>query len=55
MTRFLADENISRFVAVALRSAGFDVVTIGTTSSGASDIDVLEIARRERRILITED
>ena len=38
-----------------LRAAGPDVTTIGETSSGASDDDVLATAIREGRILITED
>ncbi len=55
MTRFLADENVSRFVVAGLQSAGFDVKSIGSTSPGVSDNDVLSIARNESRILITED
>ena len=53
--RLLADENVSRFVVERLRVAGFDVAAIGATSSGASDADVLGIASREGRILVTED
>jgi predicted nuclease of predicted toxin-antitoxin system len=55
MMRFLADENVSRFVVERLRAAGFDVTAIGSTSPGAADADVLALARREGRILITED
>lgn len=53
--RFLADENVSRFVVEGLRAAGFDVDAIGTASQGASDEDVLAAAAREQRILITKD
>lgn len=53
--RFLADENVSRFVVERLQTAGFDVTAIGPTNSGASDVDVLAVARREGRVLITED
>lgn len=53
--RFLADENVSRLVVEQLRAAGFDVMSIGATRSGASDNDVLETADSEGRILITED
>lgn len=53
--RFLADENVSRFVVERLKAAGFDVATISSTSPGASDDEVLAAARREGFILITED
>lgn len=52
---FLADENISHYVLERLRAAGFDVAAIGVTNPGASDGDVLAMAKREGRILITED
>lgn len=52
---FLADENISHCVLERLRAAGFDVAAIGVTNAGASDGDVLAMAKREGRILITED
>ncbi len=55
MIRFLADENVSRFVVERLRAAGFDVKSIGATSSGASDSAVIATASREVRILVTED
>jgi hypothetical protein len=47
MMRFLADENVSRFVIERLRAAGFDVTSIGATSSGVSDKDVLATALSE--------
>ncbi len=53
--RFLADENVSRLVVEQLRAAGFDVISIGATRSGASDKDVLGSADSDDRILITED
>jgi predicted nuclease of predicted toxin-antitoxin system len=53
--RFLADENVSRFVVERLRAAGFEVMALGMTSRGAPDVEVLAIASREGRILITED
>jgi hypothetical protein len=37
--RFLADENVSRFVVEGLRVAGFDVAAIGAMNPGASDVD----------------
>ena len=53
--RFLADENVSRHVIESLRAAGFDVMSISATRAGASDDEVLAVADREDRILITED
>jgi len=53
--RFLADENVSRLVVERLQAAGIDVITVGATHSGASDGDVLAMATREHRVLITED
>ena len=55
MTRFLADENVSRLVVERLGAAGFDVTSISATGSGASDNEVLATAIDEGRILITED
>jgi predicted nuclease of predicted toxin-antitoxin system len=53
--RFLADENVSRFVIKRLRDRAFDVVSIVETRPGATDKDVLEIANAGGCILITED
>ena len=53
--RFLADENVSRRVIERLRAAGFEVICISETRSGAPDKDVLEAADVEACILITED
>ena len=53
--RFLADENISQFVIGRLLAAGFDVAAVAAKTPGASDSDVLALASREERILITED
>ena len=53
--RFLADENVSRFVVERLRAAGFDVASVRETRPGASDKDVLDEADSRDRVLITED
>ncbi|MFN8556782.1 MAG: DUF5615 family PIN-like protein [Dehalococcoidia bacterium] len=54
--RFLADQNLERRVALALRECGHDV-TVGVVvyPGTLSDPDVLALARRERRILLTND
>jgi predicted nuclease of predicted toxin-antitoxin system len=53
--RFLADENVSRLVIERLRASGFDVVSIGETRAGIPDRGVLEVARADACVLITED
>lgn len=55
MTRFLADENVSRLVVERLRAAGSDVASVRETRPGAPDADVLNAADRDGRVLITED
>jgi predicted nuclease of predicted toxin-antitoxin system len=39
----------------ALREAGYDVIRPADNDQGKSDIDVLSIAAKEQRILLTED
>ena len=53
--RLLADENFDAFVIQALRDSGHDVRAIRETDGGAPDDLVIEIARNERRVLLTED
>ncbi len=53
--RWLADENFPGDVLRNLRGLGWDVVAICEIASGVSDPKVLEIARREARILLTFD
>jgi predicted nuclease of predicted toxin-antitoxin system len=56
MTSFLADENVPHALAEFLRQKGFDVKEareLGTPS--ISDRGIIELARREERILVTFD
>ena len=53
--RFLADENVSRLAIERLRVGGLDVKSVGETTPGAQDKDVLRSADIEGRIFITED
>jgi len=53
--RFLADENVPGPVVRALRSLGHDVAYARESMRGAVDRDVLDAARRERRVLVTCD
>lgn len=52
---FLADESCDYSVVRALRAAGYEVAAIAEDASGAEDEFVLELARRDQRILLTED
>jgi len=53
--RFLADESCDFAIVRALQNAGFDVLPAALVAPGAPDEDVLNIAVREKRVLITED
>lgn len=53
--RLLADENIERGMVKTLRSKGHDIKAISEISPRASDEEVLAIARKERRLLLTRD
>ncbi len=53
--RFLADESCDFDVVRALRRAGFDVFSISESIPRAEDSEVIELALREKRILLTED
>ena len=55
MIRVLADENVPRVSVRHLRAAGYDIASIAEIAPGASDSDVLQIARNEQRILVTFD
>ena len=53
--KLLADENISASLVQQLRSADWDVTYIAELEPGLSDQEVLELSRRDRRCLLTED
>ena len=53
--RLLANENFPRAAVEALRANGHDVTWIRTSAPGSKDVDVLAMAVRENRILITFD
>jgi predicted nuclease of predicted toxin-antitoxin system len=55
MTTFLANENTPREAVMRARSAGYDIAWIAEQFPGVDDDAVLEIARREQRVLITFD
>ncbi|WP_022947230.1 DUF5615 family PIN-like protein [Methylohalobius crimeensis] len=53
--RLLADENIAAPLVHVLRRANIDVIYVAEIASGITDDEVLEKARREGRLLLTED
>jgi len=53
--RFLADESCDFAVVRALRAAGHDIKAIVEVCPGISDDEVMQIAIREGRVLLTED
>jgi predicted nuclease of predicted toxin-antitoxin system len=53
--RFLIDENLGAGLAAHLRSLGHDAVSVSETARGSSDEQVLALAVKEHRILVTED
>jgi predicted nuclease of predicted toxin-antitoxin system len=53
--RLLADENIPSSVVRVLADGGYNILWIRTESPGISDIDVMNIACRENRIILTFD
>jgi predicted nuclease of predicted toxin-antitoxin system len=53
--RFLADECCDKAMVRALRANGHDVLSVSDISPRASDLDVIRLAVREKRILLTED
>lgn len=53
--RLLADENIPRTVITTLREKGYDVVSVWELKPGMSDEEVVKLAIKESRIIITFD
>jgi predicted nuclease of predicted toxin-antitoxin system len=55
MVRWLADECVAAPLVASLRSFGHDVLYVAEAAAGLSDVDVITLATREKRILLTED
>ena len=53
--RLLADENVPGPVVAALRGLGHEVFWAKESLPGADDEVILEIAQRERRVVVTSD
>ncbi|MDB9376054.1 DUF5615 family PIN-like protein [Nodularia sphaerocarpa] len=54
--RFLADVHISPLTVAALKLQGYDILrSTDLLPNTAADVDILELARVESRIIITQD
>jgi len=53
--KILADENIPRNTIQALRSSGYDVVSIWEVKPGLSDDQIIQLSIKDQRIIITFD
>jgi uncharacterized protein with PIN domain len=54
--RFYADEQVAKAVVRGLRQRGVDVLTVSQAGMlGASDQDHLALARKEGRVILTQD
>ena len=53
--RWLADECIAASLVAHLRADGHDVLYVAEAAAGLSDADVIALASREIRLLLTED
>ena len=53
--KFLADVNVERHIVDSLRKENFDVKWIPDFDASMSDEDLLRLANKEKRILITND
>lgn len=51
----LANENFPAQSVRALRGHGYDVLWIGEAAGGIADVEILEIARQQRRWILTFD
>ena len=53
--KFLADESCDFSVVRILRHAGYEVLAVSEISPSAEDLEVIQLALQEKRILLTED
>ena len=53
--RFIADGGVDAQIVIALRERENDVIYVAEFDAGASDEELLKLANRENRILLTRD
>jgi len=55
LTRFIADENIPKECVDLLKKQGLDIISVTDFAFGLGDEEVLDLANRNERIVITFD
>lgn len=55
LVKFLVDESVEFRIVLLLRNLGFDVASISEDTPSISDPEVLNLAYRQKRVLITND
>ena len=53
--KLLADENIERPIVAWLRETGHDVLWVPESHASEADLDLVDMARREGRLILTYD
>lgn len=53
--KFIADEYLGIQVPEYLLSLGFDIVSVTIIAQGKTDLEILNLANQENRVLITQD
>lgn len=53
--KFIADENLGVRVPQYLKNLGFNITWVKKVAPGKPDIQILDIANKEKRVLITQD
>jgi predicted nuclease of predicted toxin-antitoxin system len=53
--RWIADECVAASLVASVRVAGHDVLYVAEVAAGFGDADVIALAMREKRLLLTED
>ncbi|MFQ6057593.1 MAG: DUF5615 family PIN-like protein [Anaerolineae bacterium] len=53
--RFLVDVNVGQAIVECLHRAGYDAVAVRDLDPRMDDVDILALAVRERRIIVTMD
>lgn len=55
MVKFLIDNNIPKSVAVFLKKKRYDIKLVGDINPEMSDIEVLNLAKKDGRVIISND
>lgn len=53
--KFLVDENIGKSIVGHLKNTGYDVIWIKEVRLGMPDSDILKLALKEKRVIVTYD